>query len=45
MWMSELPPFVPFFAAAFLALLTRGPLRSALMLAAPVLGGLHLWGI
>jgi multicomponent Na+:H+ antiporter subunit D len=43
MWMSELPPFVPFFAAAFLALLTRGPLRAALMLAAPLLGGLHLW--
>ena len=43
MWMSELPPFVPFFLAALLALLTRGPLRAVLMLAAPLLGGLHLW--
>lgn len=43
MWMSELPPFVPFFLAALLALVTRGPLRSTLMLAAPLLGGLHLW--
>ena len=43
MWMSELPPFVPFFLAALLALVTRGPLRMALMVAAPLLGGLHLW--
>ena len=43
MWMSELPPFVPFFAAALLALVARGWLRAALMLATPVLGGLHLW--
>jgi multicomponent Na+:H+ antiporter subunit D len=43
MWMSELPPFVPFFLAALLALVARGPLRAALMLAAPLLGGLHLW--
>ena len=43
MWMSELPPFVPFFLAALLALVTRGPLRATLMLAAPLLGGLHLW--
>jgi multicomponent Na+:H+ antiporter subunit D len=43
MWMSELPPFVPFFLAALLALVTRGSLRSALMVAAPLLGGLHLW--
>ena len=43
MWMSELPPFVPFFLAALLALVTRGPLRAALMVAAPLLGGLHLW--
>jgi multicomponent Na+:H+ antiporter subunit D len=41
--MSELPPFVPLFIAALLALLTRGRLRAAIMLAAPVLGGLHLW--
>ena len=43
MWMSELPPFVPFFIAALLALAARGWLRAALMLATPVLGGLHLW--
>ena len=43
MWMSELPPFVPFFLAALLALVTRGSLRTAMMLAAPLLGGLHLW--
>lgn len=43
MWMSNLPPFVPFFIAALLALVTRGHLRSALLLATPILGGLHLW--
>jgi multicomponent Na+:H+ antiporter subunit D len=43
MWMSSLPPFIPFFLAALLALVTRGHLRSVLMLAAPLLGGLHLW--
>jgi multicomponent Na+:H+ antiporter subunit D len=43
MWMSELPPFVPFFIAALLAMVTRGWLRSLIMLATPVLGGLHLW--
>ncbi len=43
MWMSELPPFIPFFLAALLVLVTHGHLRSALMLTAPLLGGLHLW--
>jgi multicomponent Na+:H+ antiporter subunit D len=43
MWMTELPPFIPFFLAAALALFTRGHLQSAIMLAAPLLGGLHLW--
>ena len=43
MWMTELPPFVPFFIAALLALITRGWLRSLIMLATPLLGGLHLW--
>jgi multicomponent Na+:H+ antiporter subunit D len=43
MWMAELPPFVPFFIAALLALITRGWLRSLIMLATPLLGGLHLW--
>ena len=43
MWMTDLPPFVPFFLAALLALSTRGLLQSIIMLAAPLLGGLHLW--
>ena len=43
MWMSELPPFVPFFIAALLALVTRGHLRNLILLATPILGGLHLW--
>jgi len=43
MWMSELPPFVPFFLAALLVLVTRGWLRLAIMIATPVLGGIHLW--
>ncbi len=43
MWMTDLPPFVPFFIAALLALITRGRLQSLIMLATPVLGGLHLW--
>lgn len=43
MWISELPPFVPFFLAALLALVTRGSLQAIIMLAAPLLGGLHLW--
>ena len=43
MWMTELPPFVPFFIAALLAMLTRGWLRNLILLATPVLGGLHLW--
>ena len=43
MWMSELPPFVPFFVAALLALFTRGWVRGLIVLATPVLGGLHLW--
>ncbi len=43
MWTAELPPFAPFFIAAALALVTRGHLRSAILLATPVAGGLHLW--
>ena len=43
MWMSELPPFIPFFIAALLVLATRGWARSIILLATPVLGGLHLW--
>ena len=43
MWMTELPPFVPFFIAAFMVVMTRGWLRALIVLATPVLGGLHLW--
>tara|TARA_R110002095_G_scaffold167082_1_gene144932 strand:+ start:548 stop:2293 length:1746 start_codon:yes stop_codon:yes gene_type:complete len=42
-WTSSLPPFIPFFIAALLVLITRGHLRSVILLATPVLGGLHLW--
>ena len=43
MWLSELPPFIPFFIAALLVLLTKGLLRNVIMIATPLLGGLHLW--
>ena len=43
MWMSNLPPFIPFFIAALLVLVTRGQLRNIILLATPILGGLHLW--
>lgn len=42
-WIAELPPFLPFYAGAALALLLRGPARSALLLAVPLLGALNLW--
>lgn len=45
MWMTELPPFVPFFIAALLALVLRGWWRNSVMLLVPILGGLHLWQI
>jgi len=43
MWMTELPPFIPFYIAALLVLATRGWLRNTILLVTPVLGGLHLW--
>ena len=43
MWMSDLPAFIPFYIAALLVLATRGWLRSIVLLATPLLGGLHLW--
>lgn len=42
MWMTELPPFIPFYIGALLALLTRGRIRALLLLTIPVVGGLHL---
>ncbi len=43
MWMTDLPPFVPFFIAALLAFITRGWARNLILLATPVLAGAHLW--
>lgn len=43
MWMNELPAFVPFFIGALLVFATRGHVRNIILLAIPVLGGLHLW--
>ncbi|HJN48977.1 MAG: Na(+)/H(+) antiporter subunit D [Pseudomonadales bacterium] len=43
MWMTELPPFVPFYVGALLALLTRGRVRGLVMVAIPILGAAHLW--
>ena len=43
MWMVEIPPFLPFFIGALIALVTRGTLRGVLMIATPVLSALHLW--
>ncbi len=43
--MTELPPFVPFYAAALLVAATHGRLRQAILLATPVLGALHLLGV
>jgi multicomponent Na+:H+ antiporter subunit D len=45
MWMTELPPFVPFFIGALIAGITRGGLRAVVLLAIPVLGGVHLLNI
>jgi len=41
--MSELPPFIIFFAAVLLVLVTRGTARNLILLATPLVGGLHLW--
>ena len=41
---TELPPFVIFAAGGLLALLTRGQIRAAIMLAIPVVSGISLLG-
>ncbi len=41
--MSEFSPFLLYFAAALLLALTRGLPRQMVLLATPVLTGLHLW--
>lgn len=43
MWMTELPPFVPFFIGALIAAFTRGPVRSVIMLVIPIVSAIHLW--
>ncbi|MES0327020.1 MAG: Na(+)/H(+) antiporter subunit D, partial [Gammaproteobacteria bacterium] len=43
MWMLEIPPFLPFFIGALIAAFTRGVLRNVIMIAIPVVSGLHLW--
>ena len=40
---SDLPPFIPFFIAALLALITTGLLRKLIVLAAPVAAALQIW--
>ena len=40
--LPDFHPFWPFLIAAVLALVTRGPLRAVILLAAPVLGLVHL---
>jgi len=42
MWMLEIPPFLPFFISAVIAAVSRGSIRNVIMLATPVLSGLHL---
>jgi len=44
MTLPDFHPFLPFAIAALLALVTRGWLRSAILLAAPVIGLWHLLG-
>ncbi len=41
--MSELPPFLLYFAAAALVAVTRGLPRQLILLATPVVTGLYLW--
>ncbi len=43
MWIIDLPPFVPFFIGALILLFTRGILRSAIMVAIPIVSAIHLW--
>jgi len=43
MWMLEIPPFAPFFIGALIAAMARGPLRGLIMVAIPIVSGIHLW--
>ena len=41
--MSELPPFVLYFIAAFFVLVSRGTVCTIILLATPVIAALHIW--
>ena len=41
--LSSLPPFMLFFVGAVAVAVTKGPIRKALVLAVPLVGGLNLW--
>ncbi|MCW8963765.1 MAG: Na(+)/H(+) antiporter subunit D [Gammaproteobacteria bacterium] len=43
MWMSNLPPFIPFYLAALVVGFLPHRARQALMLLVPIWGGLNLW--
>ena len=45
MWMLEIPPFVPFYIGALLALFTRGYVRGVIMVCIPIISALQLWGL
>ena len=45
LWMTEIPPFAPFYLCALAAFVTRGRTRALAMLATPLLGGVHLAGV
>lgn len=45
MTLPDFHPFLPFLVAALLALITRGPLRATILLAAPAVGLWHLLGV
>lgn len=42
MWMIEIPPFVPFFIGALFALISRGSVRSTIMIVIPIISAIHL---
>lgn len=41
--MSELPPFMLYFIAAFLVLVSHGTARKIILLATPIVAALHIW--
>lgn len=45
MWMLEIPPFLPFIIGALIAAVSRGMLRSVIMIAIPIVSAVHLWWV